>query len=600
MNRGFSVFMIVMITTLSGLAMDYYYYNSDSGNIYVDVCDTLVAVRLDAQCGMNEPEFAVNKPYLLDDFEFKLIGPRFAVYGLEPGYDLETAIEELRYDDAVLMVNPVPTHGSKVYFMSNQAVLRRHPWISADSMHAVLNAHGFVVNDSIWEEDPAYFVQWDGRTWYNLLDLCNQLYLTGIFQYGEPNFAFTSEFFCGIPQDPYFGYQWHHHNTGQSGGTVDVDIDMPETWDLMPEKMRMHMAIIDCGYDMNHEDLESGWCYWPYVVGGETYRWRPWRPEGEPPPPPYAPLKRRVHGTMSLGLVAPMIDDTIGLAGIETFWSIIPVKMCDIVGDFDYKTLTKALEYVVAPHGARVISCGFHLGEFSAHVETELKNIYKSGCAVFFAAGNDGVLEYPASSPYVFAVGATDHNDQVCEGSGYGSGLDICAPGKGIWSFDLTGADGMNNGSLCNGDADYYCNYEGTSCSVAIVAAIAAKMLATRPDLVPKIGPPDSLYSLLAHSAKDLLSPGHDYISGWGRVSALRALFALWRGDVNHDFKIDVSDALYIINNVFIGGPDPIPYFYLGDANCDASVDVSDAVWIINYVFVGGDPPPVCYSNLPD
>jgi hypothetical protein len=43
----------------------------------------------------------------------------------------------------------------------------------------------------------------------------------------------------------------------------------------------------------------------------------------------------------------------------------------------------------------------------------------------------------------------------------------------------------------------------------------------------------------------------------------------------------------------FIGGPDPIPLFYLGDANCDASVDVSDAVWIINLCFVGGDPPPV-------
>jgi len=31
-----------------------------------------------------------------------------------------------------------------------------------------------------------------------------------------------------------------------------------------------------------------------------------------------------------------------------------------------------------------------------------------------------------------------------------------------------------------------------------------------------------------------------------------------------------------------------------GDANCDGFVDVSDAVWIINYVFVGGPPPGEC------
>jgi hypothetical protein len=221
------------------------------------------------------------------------------------------------------MVNPVPTHGSKVYFMSNQAVLRRHPWISADSMHAVLNAHGFVVNDSIWEEDPAYFVQWDGRTWYNLLDPLQPAVSDRHFPVCSSRTSPSrSDFFLRIPQDPYFGYQWHHHNTARAGGTVDVDIDMPETWDLMPEKMRMHMAIIDCGYDMNHEDLESGWCYWPYDVVGETYRWRPWIPDGEPQPPPYAPPKKACARHDVIGSGGSMIDDTIGLAGIETFWSI--------------------------------------------------------------------------------------------------------------------------------------------------------------------------------------------------------------------------------------------------------------------------------------
>jgi hypothetical protein len=32
-----------------------------------------------------------------------------------------------------------------------------------------------------------------------------------------------------------------------------------------------------------------------------------------------------------------------------------------------------------------------------------------------------------------------------------------------------------------------------------------------------------------------------------------------------------------------------------GDVNCDTSVNVSDAVWIINYIFIGGKDP--CDSN---
>jgi len=61
-------------------------------------------------------------------------------------------------------------------------------------------------------------------------------------------------------------------------------------------------------------------------------------------------------------------------------------------------------------------------------------------------------------------------------------------------------------------------------------------------------------------------------------------------GDANNDAAVDVSDAVYIINYVFVGGTPPDPY-YLGDANCDLAVDVSDAVWIINFVFVGGNQP---------
>ncbi len=61
-------------------------------------------------------------------------------------------------------------------------------------------------------------------------------------------------------------------------------------------------------------------------------------------------------------------------------------------------------------------------------------------------------------------------------------------------------------------------------------------------------------------------------------------------GDANGNGDVDVSDAVYIINNIFAGGPAPDP-FEAGDCNCDGLVNVSDAVWIVNFVFTGGNAP---------
>jgi hypothetical protein len=71
-------------------------------------------------------------------------------------------------------------------------------------------------------------------------------------------------------------------------------------------------------------------------------------------------------------------------------------------------------------------------------------------------------------------------------------------------------------------------------------------------------------------------------------------------GDANNDGSVNVSDAVLIINYVFIGGSEPQPVLACGDANTDASVNVSDAVSIINYVFIGGGAPGNCSPGSPN
>jgi hypothetical protein len=71
-------------------------------------------------------------------------------------------------------------------------------------------------------------------------------------------------------------------------------------------------------------------------------------------------------------------------------------------------------------------------------------------------------------------------------------------------------------------------------------------------------------------------------------------------GDANADANVNVSDAVWIINYVFIGGSEPQPVLACGDANSDGMVNVSDAVWIINYVFIGGAQPGDCSPGSPN
>jgi len=78
--------------------------------------------------------------------------------------------------------------------------------------------------------------------------------------------------------------------------------------------------------------------------------------------------------------------------------------------------------------------------------------------------------------------------------------------------------------------------------------------------------------------------------SAW--CNTVNSFWIMKCGDANNDKTVNVSDAVYIINYVFVGGsPAPIP-LESGNVNCDESVNVSDAVYIINYVFVGGSPAP--------
>jgi len=68
-------------------------------------------------------------------------------------------------------------------------------------------------------------------------------------------------------------------------------------------------------------------------------------------------------------------------------------------------------------------------------------------------------------------------------------------------------------------------------------------------------------------------------------------------GDANGDDVVDISDAVFLVNFVFVpGAPAPYPS-EAAECNCDGVNDISDAVYLVNFVFVPGSPPPADPDN---
>jgi hypothetical protein len=69
------------------------------------------------------------------------------------------------------------------------------------------------------------------------------------------------------------------------------------------------------------------------------------------------------------------------------------------------------------------------------------------------------------------------------------------------------------------------------------------------------------------------------------------------RGDTNDDGAMDISDAVFLLNYLFLGGAVPACQ-PAADINNDHRTDLSDAIYLLNHLFLGGNGPalpfPAC------
>jgi hypothetical protein len=63
------------------------------------------------------------------------------------------------------------------------------------------------------------------------------------------------------------------------------------------------------------------------------------------------------------------------------------------------------------------------------------------------------------------------------------------------------------------------------------------------------------------------------------------------RGDSNHNNSVDISDPIFTLNFLFLGGEAPLCKD-AADADDDGLVNITDAIFELNFLFLGGSPIP--------
>ena len=283
--------------------------------------------------------------------------------------------------------------------------------------------------------------------------------------YAEPNYIVYAD---AIPNDPMFGSLWGLHNTGQTGGTPDADIDGPEAWDDRFDASDVVVADIDTGVDYKHEDLKDNMWENPGEIPGngvdddgngfvdDIYGWDFVNNDNNP-------MDDHNHGSHTSGTIGAVGDNNIGVTGVCWNVQIMALKFLNASGSGSTTNAIKCIEYATIMD-ARLSNNSWGGGGFSQ----ALKDAIEKGPPLFIAAaGNssqntDVNPHYPSSYDLrnIISVAATDHNDKKASFSNYGKK-----------SVDL-GAPGVN--TLSTFPNNRYGYFDGTSMATPHVAGVAA------------------------------------------------------------------------------------------------------------------------------
>lgn len=492
------------IETKSGVSSVYYWYHGKMINLtvntdYVNILlDTTFLQRTDLPSLCKELGVEA-KTELDEDGLFK------AVLKKEESYF--RTVERLKSDERVRKVLPYferggnnePIGTSQIFYVKLKELV-------PDSL-----AEGEVVPfeekeydlEALFEEskrlranivkEVAYMPDWyvlsiEGSEFKTAIEAANQFYETGRFEETDPAFMFN---FCpNTVNDPLYSYQWGLKNTANPG----YDINVENAWSISTMGASRKVAVVDQRIDPDHYDFVGRFLYGEYDAKQDTVRYNTSLFGGDS------------HGTHVAGIIGANGNNGFGVAGVAYNTYLLRVYHNLSSSSTISSELAQGISWAWN-NEADVINCSwgdqggqnysiFH----SSILENAIVNAmtygrYGLGTVVVFASGNYGasgaVIDYPANfDESILTVGSMAKTGVRSTFSGYGSELDVVAPGEEIWS--TWPGQGFNSES-------------GTSMSAAHVSGMVALMLSVNSYLTR-----EEIVRIIQQTAKRI-SPGSVY-----------------------------------------------------------------------------------------
>jgi hypothetical protein len=292
-----------------------------------------------------------------------------------------------------------------------------------------------------------------------------------------------------VPNDTQLGQQWHHVNTGQTGGTTDADIDSDLAWDITTGgTTATGDDIVVClieGANLDHDDLRANrWINPGEIAGngidddgnGYVDDIMGWNPGGNNGTIGYGTNSGATsHGTNCVGMFAAIGNNNLGVVGANWNLKVMVVTYANttqasVISAYTYPLIQRQRwNNSNGTEGALVVATSASWGIDGAN-----PNNYPLWCNFYDTLGHYGIINIGAttnsnlnvdvsgdmptacSSPYMVGVGRTDHNDNT-------------AGGYGATTIEL-GAPGINVRTTANSNG--YTTTTGTSFACPLTAGI--------------------------------------------------------------------------------------------------------------------------------
>lgn len=339
------------------------------------------------------------------------------------------------------------------------------------------------------------------------------------------------------PNDPRYGEQWHYHNTGQTGGTVDADIDLPEAWDIEKGHPDVIVDVQDGGFQIDHPDLDLNKWVNPGEIAGNGidddangyvddvngYNFV----NGN------ATIVGHFHGTHVAGTIAAENNNSIGVSGIAGGNGTtrgVSLMSTQVFTDASSGGFETAPIYG-ADNGAAISQNSWGYTNVGAYDQVVLDAIdyfnangggtVMDGGITIYAAGNSESSGqwYPGCYSGTLAVAATTHEDTKAWYSNYDTWVDVSAPG-GETSVTAEGVLSTYTGSSYN-------FLQGTSMACPHTSGVAALVVSFAHRNSRTLSNTE-LADILINTTDDHYAVNQSYIGqlGSGRINAYSALLA--------------------------------------------------------------------------